>query len=62
MDYHDILRETGIVLIWAPELHDKGLYVPYAEECGSDNGIIFVDSTSVKMKQNVPYCMNVVIK
>ena len=32
MDYHDILRETGIVLIWAPELHDKGFYVPYAEE------------------------------
>ncbi len=40
MDYHDILRETGIVLIWAPELHDKGLYVPYAEECGSENGIM----------------------
>jgi len=42
MDYHDILRETGIVLIWAPELHDKGFYVPYAEECQSENGIIFV--------------------
>ncbi|WP_270513431.1 hypothetical protein [Lactococcus lactis] len=42
MDYHDILRETGIVLIWAPELHDKGFYVPYAEECKSENGIVFV--------------------
>lgn len=42
MDYHDILRETGIVLIWAPELHDKGFYVPYAEEFQSENGIIFV--------------------
>lgn len=42
MDYHDILRETGIVLIWAPELHDKGFYVPYAEECQSENGIVFV--------------------
>ena len=40
MDYHDILRETGIVLICAPELHDKGSYVPYAEECGSENGVI----------------------
>ena len=44
MDYHDILRETGIVLIWAPELHDKGLYIPHAVECNSENGIIFVRS------------------
>ena len=43
MDYHDILRETGIALIWAPELHEKGLYIPYAEECQSENGIIFVN-------------------
>ena len=42
MNYHDILRETGIVLIWAHELHEKGFYIPYAEEFQSENGIIFI--------------------
>lgn len=43
MDYHDILRETGIVLIWAPELHDKGFYVPYAEEYQSETELYLLD-------------------
>lgn len=40
MNYHDILRETGIILLWAPELHDKGVYIPYSKDNTSKNGIV----------------------